>query len=647
MANIASLLAKLELDVSGFVGGMEVAAARSNVFGAGMTGLAHIGGAVLGVGLGVAAAGTAALTGAIALGIKKAVEAQKIDAQLAAVLKSTGGAAGVTAEEVKNLSKELSHQTTFSGGAITSAQSLLLTFTSIGKDIFPAATQTVLDMSTALGTDLQSSVIQLGKALQDPENGITALRRVGVNFNDEQQTTIKNLAKTGHLEEAQALILQELQKEFGGSAKAAGQTFAGQMEILNHSIGGVLKSIGNQFLPLLTTLATTLNEKLADPAVQAAITAVTQQVADFAGRVVAALPGVIATITGWIDWLKKKLATPEVQNFFITIINAFSWLKNQMTLILPQIGPLIANAFDWLNKNSGVVVAALVVIGVAIAAFVWTTVIPAFVAMAYSLAPTIIVIGLIGGAAYLLYQAWTTNFGGIREIVATVWAFLQTTFSSLVAWLRVNIPAAIAALSDFWSNKLLPAIKIVWQWISTNLIPLFTAVGNLVGVVVKQRFELMVAVWKNVLIPVLQAMWQFIQDNFMPVLRSLGSYVGGVLSAAFKGLTTIIQIITGLVKKLTEVFSSMTLPKWLTPGSPTPLEMGLRGVADATKQVVRSGLPNIMSGGFSGTFSTAAVGGGAPVINIIVQSDGVTDDSDIARKIAGAIDIRLRERNLA
>src|SRR5262249_44701468 len=156
----------------------------------------------------------------LALSVNAAQESAKVQTQLQAVLKSTAGVAGVSAEKALSLSKALEQQTTFGDEAVLSAENLLLTFTNIKDDIFPDATKTVLDMSVALGQDTKSSAIQLGKALQDPVNGILALRRVGVNFNDDQKKVIENLVNTGHSLEAQKLILKELATEFGGSASA-------------------------------------------------------------------------------------------------------------------------------------------------------------------------------------------------------------------------------------------------------------------------------------------------------------------------------------------------------------------------------------------------------------------------------------------
>lgn len=169
---------------------------------------------------------------------------EKAVKQTETVLRSTASAAGMTAEAVIGMSESLMQMTGIEHDNILEAENLLLTFTSIGKDIFPQATETILDMSVALREDLKSATIQVGKALQDPINGITALKRVGVNFSDAQKDVIKNLVETGRAAEAQGMILKELQTEFGGSAKAARDTFGGALANLNNQVNDVKEAIG-------------------------------------------------------------------------------------------------------------------------------------------------------------------------------------------------------------------------------------------------------------------------------------------------------------------------------------------------------------------------------------------------------------------
>lgn len=164
--------------------------------------------------------------------------------QLETVLKSTNGVAGITKERALQIASGLEEMTSYSDDAVLSAENLMLTFTAINKDVFPQAIETALDMSTALGQDTKSSVIQLGKALQDPILGVSALARVGVNFNEQQKETIKSLVENGRTMEAQRLILKELNTEFGGSAEAATATFSGRLEQLKNQFGNIEEVIG-------------------------------------------------------------------------------------------------------------------------------------------------------------------------------------------------------------------------------------------------------------------------------------------------------------------------------------------------------------------------------------------------------------------
>lgn len=235
---------------------------------------------------GLAAATTAAsgLAAGLAFSISEAIEAEEVQAQLGAVLESTGGVAGVTAEMANDLAAEFMGLTRFTDEAVLSAENVLLTFTNIKDDIFPDATAIVLDMAQALGLDLQQASIQVGKALNDPILGVSALRRVGVNFTEAQGDVIRKLVETGQAAEAQRMILAELNTEFGGSAVAAGETFAGQLDILKNQLSNVAEEIGTALLPELTEVVQDIGpemvELFADLA-ESAIPAAIEALADF------------------------------------------------------------------------------------------------------------------------------------------------------------------------------------------------------------------------------------------------------------------------------------------------------------------------------------------------------------------------------
>lgn len=185
--------------------------------------------------------------------ISEARESQKVGAQTAAVIKSTGGAAKVTADQIGDLATAISNKTGIDDEAVQSSANLLLTFTRVrnevgkGNDVFNQATSIVTDMSVALGTDAKASAIQVGKALNDPIKGVTALTKVGVTFTAQQKDQIKKLVESGNSLGAQKMILGELTKEFGGSAAAQGT--AG--EKLATTYANLKESVGTALLPVL------------------------------------------------------------------------------------------------------------------------------------------------------------------------------------------------------------------------------------------------------------------------------------------------------------------------------------------------------------------------------------------------------------
>lgn len=189
--------------------------------------------------------------------VKDLAEVEKINAQTAAVIKSTGGAAGVTAAEVEGLAGKLELMSGVEAESIQTGQNMLLTFTNLkngvgkGNDIFDQATKTMLDMSVALGSDAKGSAVQRGKALNDPIKGVGALSKIGVAFTEEQKEQIKTLVNSGKTMEAQKIILAELNKEFGGSAKAAGGTLSGQLKILQAHFGNMAEGIVSALIPAL------------------------------------------------------------------------------------------------------------------------------------------------------------------------------------------------------------------------------------------------------------------------------------------------------------------------------------------------------------------------------------------------------------
>lgn len=216
--------------------------------------------------MGAFAGAAAAVTAALKFSVKEAMEAEKQQAKLTAVLKSTGGAAGLTQESLNNLATELSRMSGIDDELIVSSEAVMLTFKQIGKQVFPEAMEAALNMNAVLGGDLQQSVVQLGKALnvtagdtQTASLGLTAMRRSGVSFTEEQKKMALQMVKTGDVIGYQKLILSELNTEFGGAAEAMGDTAAGSAEKLKNSLGNLGAAFGQRLLPAIKETNTTLS----------------------------------------------------------------------------------------------------------------------------------------------------------------------------------------------------------------------------------------------------------------------------------------------------------------------------------------------------------------------------------------------------
>jgi len=183
-----------------------------------------------------------AITGTINTFIENTVKQEQAMRQLETAVKSTGGAAGFTAEELREMAQAMQQVTTFGDEAIMEMQGILLTFTKIGRETLPQTTEAVANLAIRMGTDLKSAAIQLGKALNDPIANLSALSRSGIQFSKDQKQVINSLVEAGEMAEAQKIILAELEVQFGGSARAARDTMGGALSALGNKFGDLFEA---------------------------------------------------------------------------------------------------------------------------------------------------------------------------------------------------------------------------------------------------------------------------------------------------------------------------------------------------------------------------------------------------------------------
>ena len=239
-------------------------AARTGGLTAGMTaGFGKIAGAM------AAVAGVQVFTGFV----NDARESEKISRITANAIKATGGAAKISADQVGALATSISNKTAIDDEQIQTAANMLLTFKNIrnetgkGNDIFNRSTQAVADLSVQFG-GMEGASKQVGKALNDPIKGITALSKAGVTFTEQQKEQIKTLVESGDVLGAQKIILKEIEGQVGGAAAAA----ADPIERLKVVAGNLGEQIGGFLLPAVNKFASFATGTLI-PGVQALFSA--------------------------------------------------------------------------------------------------------------------------------------------------------------------------------------------------------------------------------------------------------------------------------------------------------------------------------------------------------------------------------------
>lgn len=232
------------------------------------TALGRLGGSVAKFAKIGAAAFAAAGAAALVMG-KKLIDAgenaKTANARIEQITKSMG-LFGSQAEVVSARLVKLAEKTALNVGVdqniIKSTQAKLLTFAELAKTAdesggaFDRATKAALDLAAAGFGEASQNAVQLGKALQDPIKGITALARSGVTFTDQEKEKIKTLVESGQVLEAQNMILGAIEKQVGGTAEAT----ANATDKIRVAFSQVMERLGMALLPMFEKFSTFLIE---------------------------------------------------------------------------------------------------------------------------------------------------------------------------------------------------------------------------------------------------------------------------------------------------------------------------------------------------------------------------------------------------
>jgi hypothetical protein len=242
------------------------------------TGIKQAQGALQGFGksllsIGTLVAGAFAIRGIVNFGMESVLAAERAQ-QFNSILEQVAKTTGVFGKDVDAATDRMikfadSHELVIGVEAelIKEAQGVLLSFKAVGKSgnevggVFDRATKAAFDMAAVLKTDARGSAVQLGKALENPIKGVTALAKAGTTFTDQQREQIKTLVESNRLLEAQELILTEVESQYGGAAEAA----ALGSEKIKLAFGQVQDALGAALAPAFERFTTYFINEVVPP----------------------------------------------------------------------------------------------------------------------------------------------------------------------------------------------------------------------------------------------------------------------------------------------------------------------------------------------------------------------------------------------
>ena len=425
---------------------------------------------------------TAALSGlalAAKAGVQGVMEDDKALANLASTLKSTGNAANITADGFFEYANELQAVTGVGADQITQGAALLGTFKNIrnevgqGNDIFNRTTEAALDLSKKGFGSLESANKMLGKALNDPIKGITALSRAGVGFTEGQKKTIASLVKSGKTLEAQKIILREVESQVGGTARAFGETTAGKIERGKRAFEELQKSLAKALIPAVEVFAGLLTKVSGFLQRNEGVVKVAALAIGVLSTAILVLNGVMKIQNAIMlasPWAWIALAIAGVVTAVIAVEAKFGIFSKTFRALWDYIGPITSSALDGLKLAFDAVKGAMQSVKDVLDPL-WSAIKPAVNFMA---GKTSIVFDGLKTAFNVLFDpiqkvktaiSVVSSVGGpiidaLKKIGGKAFDGLSTAFNALLTPVRL-VASALERIKSAWN-----AISGVWSTIT-------------------------------------------------------------------------------------------------------------------------------------------------------------------------------------
>jgi hypothetical protein len=362
-------------------------------------------------------------TSFVSSGISDAREANKLMATTEQLIKTTGGAAGMSAEQVADLASSLSAaagKSLFGDDQIQGAENVLIKFKEL-KGIVPDVTRLSVDMAQALGGEPAAAAEGLARAFAKPEEAAGRLAKMGVILTDQQQDQIKAMVAAGDTAGAQAVLMEQLNGVYGGQAEAAAKADGGMAQFKDR-LGEAGETIGAALIPAIDKLTGLASDYLI-PVIEEAATWLGEN-----------LPGAIDTVT---------TAFGTIGGIIDTVIGAFSAGGESSDALSGTLGEL-----------GGIWEQVEAIIGVAVE-LIDATVVPIFMEIAGFLAAhSEEILGILSGVWTMIQGVIQVTLAIIKGVISTVlavihgdwegaWTAIETMFSGVWDGIQTILSGAL------------------------------------------------------------------------------------------------------------------------------------------------------------------------------------------------------------
>lgn len=499
--------------------------------------------AIAGVGVGLVGIGTMALNAA--------TNFESMNASLLTAFNGNKAAADEAFSSIQKFAKETPY-------GLDETMRGFIKLKNMGLDPSQKALTAYGDTASSMGKSLNDMV----EAVADAATGeFERLKEFGIRSSrqgDEVAFTFKGVTETVKMnsEDIENYLIKLGETNFAGGMKRQSETLGGMLSALKDDIGISLNQIANDSGLL----------DIAKDAVSGLGTIIktwTPPIIDFLSKIGNVVKGVIEYFQTWDinnEMLKNGLTNlfgDEVAN---NILNFLTQLESGIKTVNENaIQPFI----NFLLDNKEATIAGIA----AVAGVMLYSLVPAIGTAIMTATPIIATFAAIAAAGFLLYQAWDTNFLGIKDLLINIWEnYLVPAFTSIKDFLSVFIPQAINVLVNFWNNILLPIFdKLKWYW-DNILFPVFRFIAEVFTSILNVAIAGFVGYWNNILLPAFSNLMnvynQYIKpfvdffigkfNEMRPVLESIGGFIGNVFKNAMNGLIDNVNRGLRAVNKLIE-----------------------------------------------------------------------------------------------